>query len=235
MADMSLTYVEWVKPPRTDMEYHENSQNQEQEQPENPEKVEGPEKMEVLEEPEENKGEEEPYYVLTVNQAPLIPTGQIPNVALNPVNNMLDYFEVIHSVQNEEDLVTKDRADAFWIYFRLNNSQSLAVSPNVSHLSLTGEQSKYMQKPQILQFYTSNVEPIFVKLINSPNGRVCFLNKEELQFKCIIKNDKSFYRVTWLMPPQFEAYVFDRFKTHEALPESEKGQFPVLIIGLSYE
>src|ERR1700738_3903405 len=93
-----------------------------------------------------------PHITIVIQSCSLIPTGEIPGINLNPVTNVLDYFETYHSFADHNSLVTKNDADTFWVYFRLNNAKSLATSPNISHLSLNDKQREYMRKPDIFKF-----------------------------------------------------------------------------------
>lgn len=168
--------------------------------------------------------------IVEISPTPYIPNGGIPGVELNPISRVLDFFTQYHSFKSADSLVTKDRADAFWVHFRLNNKESLTMFPAVSHLNLTGEQMTYMSNPEALEFYTQNVEPLFVKLLKNPNGRIVFLNTMELQFKYILKNDDKFYRLTYAMDPDFE----NRFNK-QILEEMNNGELPLLISGIFYE
>lgn len=130
------------------------------------------------------------------------PVLTMPGVELCPVTKILESKMIVANFHDVDNSITLKEAELFWIYFRLNNTDSIKTGVSITHLSLTNEQQEYMKMTKVLDFYQTHIEPLFLKLISSPNGQIHFFNKNTDKFFCLLRNDDKFYRTNWLINPK---------------------------------
>ena len=127
------------------------------------------------------------------------PVLTMPGVELHPVTKILESKMIVANFINVDNNITLKEAELFWIYFRLNNPDSMKIGVSTIHLSLTNDQQEYMKKPKIFDFYQIHIEPLFLKLFSSPNGQVHFFSKNNDKFLCLVRNEDKIYRTNWLI------------------------------------
>lgn len=160
------------------------------------------------------------------------PILNMSDVELRPIAKILDSKMIVINFACVEDNITMKEADLFWIYFRLNNPESIKTGVSTTHLSLTNEQQEYMKITKVFDFYQTHIEPLFLKLISNPNGRIHFFNKSNDKFFCLLRNDDKFYRTKWLINEKedLECSINENFAKY-----AKDSPYSLAILAIYYE
>lgn len=94
-------------------------------------------------------------------------------------------FISISLLTDKDNLLSSEIIGDLWIYFRLNNTESLKLYPQVSHLKLNYEHNCHNS-------YNEFFEPLFLSFIDYQYATVDFLPNFGGQGCTIVKNDSNF-------------------------------------------